>query len=66
MGVEPLHTVKAEGIATAFVCYFTAKEAASLLKTACSPGRVWKMPVPGSLEPHKCNESGILPLYAEL
>lgn len=24
------------------------------------------MRVPGSVKPHKCSESGILPLYAEL
>lgn len=70
IAVELLYAVKIEGITTGFQCYFLAKEVAFLLKDACSPSRVttrvWKMPVPGSLKPHKRSESGILPLYAEL
>lgn len=62
--------VKVESIITSFQCYFLAREAAFLLEDASSPSRVtrrvWKMPVPPSLKPRKCSESGILPFYAEL
>lgn len=62
--------ITAEDIITSFQGFFIAREVDFLLKDAWPPSgvtrRVWKMPVAGSLEAHKCNESGILPLYAEL
>lgn len=62
--------VKVVGITAGFRCYSLAMEVPFLLKDACCLSRVtrsvWKMPVSRSLKPRKCNESGTLPLYAEL
>lgn len=65
----PLHVVRVEEMVTgSWGCFTAGAEARPLrcLFLSRVTRAVWKAPVSGSVEPHKCNESGSSPMCTEL